>query len=60
MKNPSLFVASCFFLLGSAIFTLEATLEIIRATSILSFAHFLACLFFSFGSWLFLQNERNL
>ncbi|MGF1541992.1 MAG: hypothetical protein ACFCU5_16340 [Pleurocapsa sp.] len=59
MKNFPLFIASCFFLVGSAIFTLEATLEIIRATSFFSFAHFLACLFFTFGSWLFLQDARN-
>jgi hypothetical protein len=59
MKNFSLFVGSCFFLVGSAIFTLEATLEMIRATSFLSFAHFLACLFFTVGSWLFLQDTRN-
>jgi hypothetical protein len=59
MKNSSLFVASSFFLVGSAIFTLEATLEIMRANSFLSFAHFLACLFFTVGSWLFLQDAKN-
>jgi hypothetical protein len=56
MKNPSLLVASSFFLVGSAIFTFEAILEFIRATSVLSLAHFLACLFFTIGSWLFLRN----
>jgi hypothetical protein len=59
MKNLSLFVASWFFLVGSAIFTFEAILEIMRSTSVLSFAHFLACLLFTFGSWLFLQNANN-
>jgi hypothetical protein len=34
MKNISLLVASYFFLVGSAIFTFEAILEFIRATSI--------------------------
>jgi hypothetical protein len=59
MKNPSLLVASSFFLVGSAIFTFEAILEFIRATSILSLGHFLACLFFTIGSWLFLRNAQN-
>ncbi|MGL5836395.1 MAG: hypothetical protein ACRC1Z_24685 [Waterburya sp.] len=59
MKNPSLLIASSFFLVGSAIFTFEAILEFIRATSILSLGHFLACLFFTIGSWLFLQDAQN-
>jgi hypothetical protein len=59
MKNPSLLVASSFFLVGSAIFTFEAILKFIRATSILSLGHFLACLFFTIGSWLFLRNAQN-
>ena len=55
----SIFVASLLFLVGSAIFTFEAILEIMRSTSIMSFAHFLACLFFTIGSFLFLHNARK-
>ncbi|MDJ0690421.1 MAG: hypothetical protein QNJ41_18165 [Xenococcaceae cyanobacterium MO_188.B32] len=55
----SIFVASLLFLVGSAIFTFEAILEIRRSTSIMSFAHFLACLFFTIGSFLFLHNARK-
>ena len=63
MKNLSLFdsiyIASFLFLVGSAIFTFEAMLEILKSASILSLAHFLACLLFTLGSFLFLRNSRK-
>lgn len=55
----SIFVGSLAFLIGSAIFTFEAILEFMRSTSIESFAYVLACLLFTFGSWLFLENAKQ-
>ena len=49
-----IFMASFLFLVGSAIFTFEAILEIIRLSSIRTFIHFLACLFFTIGSFIFM------
>ena len=53
-----IFIASLLFLIGSAVFTFEAILRIISSISVLSFAHFLACLFFTIGSFLFLLRAR--
>lgn len=53
------FIGSWLFLIGSAIFTFEAILEIIESTSILSVFHFIACLFFTIGSYLFLDNAKT-
>ncbi len=60
MKNLSsinlIFIASCLFLVGSTIFTFEAILEIIKLSSIRTFIHFLACLFFTIGSFIFMHS----
>lgn len=53
------FTASLLFFLGSVIFTVEAVLEAIKVSSLLSFVHFLACLFFSIGSLLFLYDTKK-
>ncbi|MDJ0589515.1 MAG: hypothetical protein QNJ72_05890 [Pleurocapsa sp. MO_226.B13] len=53
------FIASWLFFLGSAIFTIEAALEAIAVSSLLSFVHFLACLFFSVGSLLFVYDTKK-
>ncbi len=62
MKNSSslnlIFLGSLLFLLGSAIFTFEAMLELFNSISVLSFANFLACLFFTIGSFLFLIKAK--
>ena len=62
MKNSSslnlVFLGSLLFLLGSAIFTFEAMLELLNSISVLSFANFLACLFFTLGSLLFLIKAK--
>ena len=55
----SLFVASLLFMIGSAIFTFEAILEIMNSISLLSLAHFLACLFFTAGSYIFMHNTKR-
>ena len=52
----SMFIASLLFLVGSVIFTFEAILEIMSSISLLSLFHFLACLFFTVGSYLFMHN----
>lgn len=63
MKNFSslnlIFIGSLLFLIGSTIFTFEAVLRIVDSISILSFANFLACLFFTIGSFLFLLSESG-
>lgn len=60
MKNRSsinlIYIASFLFLVGSAIFAFEAILEIIKLPSIRTFIHFLACLFFTIGSFMFMHS----
>ncbi len=62
MKNSSslnlIFIGSLLFLPGSAIFTFEAIVELLKSISVLSFANFLACLFFAIGSFLFLVKAK--
>ena len=53
------FTASLLFFFGSVIFTIEAVLEAIAVSSLLSLVHFLACLCFSIGSLLFLYDTKN-
>ena len=55
----SIFIGSLAFFVGSAIFTFEAIMEFMRSTSIESFAHVLACLLFTFGSWLFMGSAKQ-
>ena len=54
----SIFIGSLAFFVGSAIFTFEAILEFMRSTSVESFAHVLACLLFTVGSWLFMGDPK--
>ena len=55
----SIFWGNLAFLVGSAIFTFQAILEFRIATSLESFANVLACLLFTFGSWLFLRSAQQ-
>ena len=55
----SIFIGSLAFFVGSAIFTFEAILGFMRSTSVESFAHVLACLLFTFGSWLFMGSAKQ-
>ena len=52
------FTASLLFFFGSVILTIEAILKAIEVGSLSSFVHFLACLFFSIGSLLFLYDTK--
>ncbi len=62
MKNSSspnlIFIGSLLFLIGSIIFTFEAVLRILNSISILSLGNFIACLFFTIGSFLFLIKAK--
>lgn len=53
------FSASVLFFFGSVVFTIEAVLEIIKVISLWSFVHFLACLFFTIGSLLFMYDTKK-
>ena len=62
MRNLSatnlIFIGSCLFFVGSAIFTFEAVVETIALASIRSFFQLIACLFFTIGSILFIYSTR--
>ena len=53
------FTASVLFFFGSVVFTIEAVLEVIKVSSLLSLLHFIACLFFTIGSLLFIYDTKK-
>ena len=56
--SNSIFIGSCLFLVGSAIFTVEAIQETIALPSIGNFFYLVACLLFTIGSLLFLYSLK--